>query len=134
MEFSETDRKGEVHSRNPVRRGWVKRPDDWMWISFRSYLTGEIRDVEVESQWTQYRREKVHPRPTAHFVNRRTGHRLFPERDPLLRFLLTDAVLAWETAHQNYTSSEAGLEKDIPLNMRPPLAAVGIEDVVVDTG
>jgi putative transposase len=42
--------------RNPVKRGLVEKPEDWPWSSFRHYLTGEIRSVEIESQWTAFRR------------------------------------------------------------------------------
>jgi len=45
--------------RNPVRRGLVERPEDWVWSSFRNYLTGEAGTVEVESPWTEYRRENL---------------------------------------------------------------------------
>jgi putative transposase len=45
--------------RNPVTRGLVERPEDWMWSSFRHYLTGEEGVVEIESAWTARRREKV---------------------------------------------------------------------------
>src|SRR3974390_803845 len=45
--------------RNPVRRGLVGSPEDWVWSSFRNYLTGELGVVEVESSWTEYRREKL---------------------------------------------------------------------------
>jgi putative transposase len=42
--------------RNPVRRGLVDRPEDWAWSSYRHYLTGEAGTVEVESEWTEYKR------------------------------------------------------------------------------
>ncbi len=42
--------------RNPVSRGLVAKPEDWPWSSFRHYATGEIRTVEIESQWTASRR------------------------------------------------------------------------------
>ena len=45
--------------RNPVRRGLAERPQDWPWSSFRHYLTGYIGTVEIESNWTSWRRE--HP-------------------------------------------------------------------------
>lgn len=45
--------------RNPVARGLVKRPEDWPWSSFRHYLTGVEGTVEIESQWTARRREKM---------------------------------------------------------------------------
>lgn len=38
--------------RNPVTRGLVAEPEDWRWSSFRHYLTGEVGEVEIESQWT----------------------------------------------------------------------------------
>jgi putative transposase len=43
--------------RNPVQRGLVVRPEDWLWSSFRHYATGETSAVEIESQWTARRRE-----------------------------------------------------------------------------
>ena len=42
--------------RNPVVRGFVARPEDWTWSSFRHYATGEIGSVEIESEWTALRR------------------------------------------------------------------------------
>ena len=55
--------------RNPVKRGLVKAPEDWVWSSFRHYLTGEEGIVEIESEWTARRRERIGtkrqlPRPT----------------------------------------------------------------------
>ena len=50
--------------RNPVRRGLVARPEDWLWSSFRHYLTGEEGAVEIESHWTASRREKLGIHPT----------------------------------------------------------------------
>jgi putative transposase len=49
--------------RNPVRRGLVRKPEDWPWSSFRHYATGEVGVVEIESQWTARRREirESHP-------------------------------------------------------------------------
>jgi putative transposase len=41
---------------NPVRRGLVGKPEDWLWSSFRHYLTGENGRVEIESFWTAARR------------------------------------------------------------------------------
>jgi putative transposase len=51
--------------RNPVTRGLVERPEDWAWSSFRHYLTGADGAVEIESQWTARRREKLGIMPTA---------------------------------------------------------------------
>jgi len=44
---------------NPVRRGLVGRPEDWKWSSFRHIATGEDCVVEIESQWTTRRRERL---------------------------------------------------------------------------
>jgi len=71
--------------RNPVKRGLVERPEDWLWSSFRHYATGADGPVEVESQWTARSRERMgmaltlqvresqNPRPLAQNA-RRTGH------------------------------------------------------------
>jgi putative transposase len=45
--------------RNPVARGLVERPEDWQWSSFRHYLSGIQGVVEIESQWTARRRERL---------------------------------------------------------------------------
>ena len=42
--------------RNPVKRGLVEKPEDWAWSSFRHYATGVKGTVEIESQWTAFRR------------------------------------------------------------------------------
>jgi hypothetical protein len=42
--------------RNPVKRGLVAKPEDWAWSSFRHYATGKVGAVEIESQWTAFRR------------------------------------------------------------------------------
>ena len=57
--------------RNPVRRGLVERPEDWAWSSFRNYLTGEIGVVEVESPWTEHRRESLARTMTPPYVSLR---------------------------------------------------------------
>jgi len=33
--------------RNPVKRGLVKEPEQWMWTSFRSYAHGESGQVRI---------------------------------------------------------------------------------------
>ncbi len=38
--------------------------EDWLWSSFRHYLTGEEGVVEIESHWTAARREKQGVYPT----------------------------------------------------------------------
>jgi putative transposase len=54
-EAKKTEKLRYLH-RNPVTRGLVQRPEEWMWSSFRHYLTGEAGVVEIESQWTVGRR------------------------------------------------------------------------------
>src|ERR1700676_1357103 len=51
--------------RNPVKRGLVERPEEWLWSSFRHYFTGTDGVVEIESQWTARRGEKLGIMPTA---------------------------------------------------------------------
>jgi putative transposase len=43
--------------RNPVKRGLVERPEQWVWSSFRHYSTGLRGTVEIESFWTGARRD-----------------------------------------------------------------------------
>jgi putative transposase len=45
--------------RNPVKRGLVERPEDWLWSSFRHYASGVEGVVEIESQWTARKRERL---------------------------------------------------------------------------
>ena len=45
--------------RNPVKRGLVEKPEDWAWSSFRHYLTGVEGVVEIESEWTGRKRERM---------------------------------------------------------------------------
>jgi hypothetical protein len=45
--------------RNPVKRGLVEKPEDWDWSSFRHYATGVEGVVEIESEWTGRRRERM---------------------------------------------------------------------------
>jgi len=51
--------------RNPVERGLVERPQDWVWSSFRHYLSGDPGPVEIESHWTVRKRELAGIFPTA---------------------------------------------------------------------
>ena len=44
---------------NPVRRGLVEHPEDWRWSSFLHYATGGEGPVEIESQWTARKRERM---------------------------------------------------------------------------
>ncbi len=45
--------------RNPVKRGLVEKPEDWPWSSFRHYLSGAEGMVEIESEWTGPKRERM---------------------------------------------------------------------------
>jgi putative transposase len=47
--------------RNPVVRGLVDKPEDWVWSSFRHYATGVKGAVEIESQWTAFPRGNLLP-------------------------------------------------------------------------
>ena len=42
--------------RNPVHRGLVEKPEQWLWSSFRHYAIGCEGTVEIESFWTASRR------------------------------------------------------------------------------
>jgi putative transposase len=44
---------------NPVKRGLVEKPQDWKWSSYCHYLTGLEGAVEIESEWTARKREKM---------------------------------------------------------------------------
>jgi putative transposase len=57
--------KLEYMHRNPVARGLVQRPEDWKWSSSRHYATGCEGTVEVESFWTEWRREHGEQRQAA---------------------------------------------------------------------
>ncbi len=48
---------------NPVRRGLVARPEDWKWSSFAHYATGVDGVVEIESEWTATKRERMRIAP-----------------------------------------------------------------------
>ena len=45
--------------RNPVKRGLVQHAKDWAWSNFRHYATGAEGIVEIESEWTARRRERM---------------------------------------------------------------------------
>jgi REP element-mobilizing transposase RayT len=47
-----------VH-RNPVKAGLCEHPEEWEWSSFRHYATGFVGRVEIESQWTARKRERI---------------------------------------------------------------------------
>ena len=44
--------------RNPVTRGLVPKPENWLWSSFHHYATGEQGRVEVKSPWTARQRTR----------------------------------------------------------------------------
>ncbi len=46
---------------SPVKRGLVEKPEDWPWSSFNHYSTGEEGVVEIESEWTGRKRERMGP-------------------------------------------------------------------------
>jgi putative transposase len=48
---------------NPVTRGLVTRPEDWLWSSFNHYATGHEGTVEIESDWTVRERERLGTTP-----------------------------------------------------------------------
>ena len=60
----QTEKLKYLH-RNPVTRGLVEKPEDWSWSSYQHYLTGTEGAVEVDSQWTAFRREQMGLRPQA---------------------------------------------------------------------
>jgi putative transposase len=45
--------------RNPVKRGLAEKPEEWEWSSFRHYATGVEGVVEIESEWTGRKRERM---------------------------------------------------------------------------
>ena len=53
QQFVETLRY--IH-RNPVKRGLVTKPEEWLWSSYRHYQTGMRGVVEIESEWTAQQR------------------------------------------------------------------------------
>ena len=55
---------------NPVERGLVSSPEDWEWSSARHYQTGIEGVVEIESWWTNRKREALGIFPT---VKKRIG-------------------------------------------------------------
>ena len=49
--------------RYPVKRELVEEPQHWPWSSFRHYLSGAEGVVEIESQWTARKRERMGAMP-----------------------------------------------------------------------
>ena len=59
--------------RNPVKRGLCESPQDWEWSSFRQYVDGAPGVVEIESQWTARRRERLGIFPQVKFRGNNPG-------------------------------------------------------------
>ena len=45
--------------RNPVKRGLCAKPEDWSWSSFCHYADGTEGVVEIESEWTARKRDRM---------------------------------------------------------------------------
>ena len=45
--------------RNPVHRGLVAHPADWLWSSCRHYALGEVGSVQIESPVATWKRRQV---------------------------------------------------------------------------
>ncbi len=45
--------------RNPVHRGLVDKPEDWLWSGYRPYALGESGTVQIESPVTTWKRRQV---------------------------------------------------------------------------
>ncbi len=45
--------------RNPVKKGFCERAEDWEWSSFRHYAAGCDARVEIESHWLAVKRERA---------------------------------------------------------------------------
>jgi putative transposase len=65
-EAKRTEKLRYLH-RNPATRGLVARPEDWEWSSFRHWATGVEGVVEIESQWTARKRERMGTQLTVKF-------------------------------------------------------------------
>jgi putative transposase len=61
-EEKRTEKLRYMH-RNPVVRDLVEKPEDWLWSSFRHYATGKEGNVEIDSEWTAWKREQSGVRP-----------------------------------------------------------------------
>ena len=48
-EKKEVEKLRYIH-RNPVKRGLVELPEQWVWSNFRSYAYGEVGPVRIRSQ------------------------------------------------------------------------------------
>ena len=61
--WTEEKRVEKLHymHQNPVKRGLVEMPENWPWSSFQHYAAGLEETVEIESQWTAFRRANEFP-------------------------------------------------------------------------
>ena len=57
-ERKRTEKLRYMH-RNPVNRGLVEKTEEWRWSSFRHYAFGEAGTVEIESEWTARKKERM---------------------------------------------------------------------------
>ena len=57
--------------RKPVKRGLATHPHDWLWSRYRHYATGVEGMVEIESQWTFRRKERMGITPQMRIVQAR---------------------------------------------------------------
>ena len=111
--------------RNPVERGLVKRPEDWLWSSFRHYITGADGVVEIESQWTAQRGKTVRfascgstlfsfPRPPPSLTARTTS----PHSR---RCTIWDSVCEGKTAFPEPRLGQRRQQLSLPTGPLPPL-------------
>ena len=96
--------------RNPVVRGLARQPEDCLWSSFRHYATGIEGAVEIESEWTARKRERmglrheVRKKPRVQFPRpsgARTGH-------PAPRGWNMKPKIRWATRPQGSESTNLG--------------------------
>jgi putative transposase len=70
MEKKHIEKLRYMH-RNPVARGLVAKPEDWLWSSFCHYKSGIEGTVEIESVWTAAARS--HQLPKAYRFKEQDG-------------------------------------------------------------
>jgi hypothetical protein len=61
----------------------VRAPGDWKWSSFRHSLTGEEGVVEIESEWTARKRERMVFVPRAKLVAPTASFGITPKKTHL---------------------------------------------------
>ncbi len=83
--------------RNPVQRGLVTKPEDWPWSSYRHYAFGEVGSIEIESEWTAFRRGNQLPEGTR---LRRGARFCFPTQNAKNAFWMGHSPL-WENQDEN---------------------------------